>query len=437
MVSERGKGKGKVGQRSSSRNAGQAAEIVAPDVVPTSAAVLTLASVQPLPAPPAEHDAGALEASLTLASLSMPVLAAGVLGPGQVAQLPGSPGTRADIPAGAESTAEQDKEEQRKKAQAARKRRQRENERAVAQVTSPTTASAALAATTPTSASVVEKAHHASPRCSPRKSQVPPAAAATGNWSAFCDVRMVLAAISSVMEPLLKLLGHPADRQELQGSSSDNKCDPTHAFFEQLAVIFNDVNFLPVVPAGWDTHNHLKKKVYAARYARDASFLQAKWNACRARVEVATRRYSGVSGTDALSCFCGCGSLGFFSTSGYQSIHANKLSRDDNVDTNGTKLCVAPAAHAGVYMWYLAMQNNDLMNQKGSVAIPAAVRHQGLVGSAGAYVKHHKTSRKPAAKHTADVETVSDSESDSSLVKNKKRNQKATPHDHSGATLTC
>ena len=116
MVSERGKGKGKVGQRSSSRNAGRAAEIVAPDVVPTSAAVLTLASVQPLPAPPAEHDAGALEASLTLASLSMPVLAAGVLGPGQVAQLPGSPGTRADIPAGAESTAEQDKEEQRKKA---------------------------------------------------------------------------------------------------------------------------------------------------------------------------------------------------------------------------------------------------------------------------------------------------------------------------------
>ena len=83
MVSERGKGKGKVGQRSSSRNAGRAAEIVAPDVVPTSAAVLTLASVQPLPAPPAEHDAGALEASLTLASLSMPVLAAGVLGPGR------------------------------------------------------------------------------------------------------------------------------------------------------------------------------------------------------------------------------------------------------------------------------------------------------------------------------------------------------------------
>jgi hypothetical protein len=38
MVSERGKGKGKVGQRSSSRNAGQAAEIVVPDVVPTSAA---------------------------------------------------------------------------------------------------------------------------------------------------------------------------------------------------------------------------------------------------------------------------------------------------------------------------------------------------------------------------------------------------------------
>jgi hypothetical protein len=184
-----------------------------------------------------------LEASLTLASLSMPGLAAGALGPGEVAQLPGSPGTRVDNPAAAESTAEQDKEEQRRKIQAARKRRQRENERAASQVTSPTTANAALAASTPTSAGVIQKSQHASPRSSPHKSQVPPATAATGNWSAFCDVRMVLAAISSVMEPLLKLLGHPADRQELQGSSSDNKCDPTHAFFEQLAVIFNDVTF--------------------------------------------------------------------------------------------------------------------------------------------------------------------------------------------------
>ena len=109
MASERGKGKGKGAQRSSSRNAGQAVEIFAADVVPTSAAVLMLASVPPPPAPPAEDDAGALEASLTLASLSMPGLAAGALGPGEVAQLPGSPGTRADNPAAAESTAEEDK----------------------------------------------------------------------------------------------------------------------------------------------------------------------------------------------------------------------------------------------------------------------------------------------------------------------------------------
>jgi hypothetical protein len=106
MASERGKGKGKGAQRSSSRNAGKSGEIFAPAVVPTSAAVLMLASVPPPPAPPAEHDAGALEASLTLASLSMPALAAGVLGPGEVVQLPGSPGTRADIPAAAESTAD-------------------------------------------------------------------------------------------------------------------------------------------------------------------------------------------------------------------------------------------------------------------------------------------------------------------------------------------
>ncbi len=122
MTSERGKGKGKGAKRSSSRNEGQAAEIFAADVVPTSVAVLMFASVPPPPAPPAEDDAGALEASLTLASLSMPGLEAGVLGPGEVAQLPGSPGTRTDNPVAAESTAEQDKEEQRRKIQAARKR---------------------------------------------------------------------------------------------------------------------------------------------------------------------------------------------------------------------------------------------------------------------------------------------------------------------------
>ncbi len=114
MVSEHGKGKAKVGQRSSSRNTGQAAEIVAPAVLTTSASVLTLASVPSLSTLPTEHDAGALETSLTMVSLSMPVLAAGVLGSGQVAQLPGSLGTRADIPTGTESTAEQDKEEQSK-----------------------------------------------------------------------------------------------------------------------------------------------------------------------------------------------------------------------------------------------------------------------------------------------------------------------------------
>jgi hypothetical protein len=342
MASERGKGKGKGAQRSSSRNVGQTVEIFSVDVVPTSAAVLMLESVPPPSAPPAEHDAVTLEASLTLTSLRMPGLRTGALGPGEVPQLPGSPGTRPDNPGAAESTTEQDKEEQRRKIQATRKRRQRENERTAAQVTSPTTANATQATSTPTSGGVIEKSQHASPRSSPRKSQVPPATATTGNWSAFCDVRMVLAAISSVMEPFLKLLGHPTDRQELQGSSSDNKCDPTHAFFEQLPVIFNDVSFFPVVPAGWDTYNHLKKKVYASRYTRDTSFLQTKWNACRARVEVATRRYSGVSGTDGLSCFCGCGSLGFFSTSGYQAIHANKVSHDDNADANGTKLCVVP-----------------------------------------------------------------------------------------------
>jgi hypothetical protein len=82
------------------------------------------------------------------------------------------------------------------------------------------------------------------------------------------------------MEPLLTWLGHAADRQELQGSTSDNKCDPTNAFFAQLVESFNDEAFLPVIPTGWDKYDHMpKQKVYTLSHARDTIFLQTKWNA--------------------------------------------------------------------------------------------------------------------------------------------------------------
>jgi hypothetical protein len=95
------------------------------------------------------------------------------------------------------------------------------------------------------------------------------------------------------------------------------------------------------------------------------------------------------------------------------SIHANKLSRDDNTDGNGSKLCVAPPVHLGVYTWYLSMENNDLMNQKGSATIPAAARHQDLVGNAGSYAKHQKTIASHRAKDPQNVHNISDSDSDS------------------------
>jgi hypothetical protein len=434
MAGDGGKGKGKGGSVGS-RSQAKAAANIAAAVVPSCAAVQTGQSVPPPPAAPADLDTGTVQTSITLASRSMPALAAGVVGAAQVPQVAGCTGTSEAIAAGAESTAGVEKELERKRVQTDKKRKQREQVRAGAQVSSPTTASIPLQGISPTSASVLEPAPGGSPRSSPRKSQIRQAVAATGNWSAFCDVRMVLVAISSAMEPLLTRLGHAADRQELQGSTSDNKCDPTHAFFAQLAESFNNEAFLPLVPAGWDKYDHMpKQKVYTLRHARDAIFLQGKWNACRARVEIATRRYSSVSGTDGFSCFCGCGALGFFSTSGYQSVHANKLSRDDNTDGNGSKLCVAPPAHLGVYMWYLAMQNNDLMNQKGSVAIPAAARHQGLVGTAGSYAKHHKTIASHRSADPQNVDNISDSDSDRTLKKKQKKGR-SKPQDHTRATF--
>ena len=239
MAGEGGKGKGKGGSVGS-RSQAKAAANIAAAVVPSCAAVQTGQSVPPPPAAPADLDAEAVQASMTLAFLSMPALAAGVVGAAQVPQVAGCTGTSEAIAAGAESTAGVEKELERKRVQTDKKRKQREQVRAVAQVSSPTTASIPLQGISPTSASVLEPAPGGSPRSSPRKSQIRQAVAATGNWSAFCDVRMVLVAISSAMEPLLTRPGHAADRQELQGSTSDNKCDPINAFFAQLAESFND-----------------------------------------------------------------------------------------------------------------------------------------------------------------------------------------------------
>jgi hypothetical protein len=82
------------------------------------------------------------------------------------------------------------------------------------------------------------------------------------------------------------------------------------------------------------------------------SYLFAPWTASGKRTR-AWRRFSNVSGTDGDSCFCGCGKVGIWTTSGFVASHANKISSDGSVDDNGDRKCVAPTAHLGVYYIFI------------------------------------------------------------------------------------
>ena len=102
MAGEGGKGKGKGGSVGS-RSQAKAAANIAAAVVPSCAAVQTGQSVPPPPAAPADLDTGTVQTSITLASRSMPTLAAGVVGSAQVPQVVGCTGTSEAIATGAES----------------------------------------------------------------------------------------------------------------------------------------------------------------------------------------------------------------------------------------------------------------------------------------------------------------------------------------------
>ena len=126
MRGKRGTGKGKdKGEGSSS--GGTTARNMAGAVLPTDVVVPTGQSVPPPPAlPAAPPDAGALEASITLASLSMPAHAAGVLVTTQGEPLAGSTETSATIAmvAGSTAAAAQDVDVERLRKQAEKKRKQ-------------------------------------------------------------------------------------------------------------------------------------------------------------------------------------------------------------------------------------------------------------------------------------------------------------------------
>jgi hypothetical protein len=88
--------------------------------------------------------------------------------------------------------------------------------------------------------------------------------------------------------------------------------------------LFSDVAFQGDVPDDGGRDEHLPhNKLYALRQGRVAIFMKDKWRSLGVRYEVAWHRYSAVSGTDGNSCFCGCGKLGFWTTSGFVPSYAN------------------------------------------------------------------------------------------------------------------
>ena len=280
-------------------------------------------------------------------------------------------------------------------------------------------------------------------RVSPRKlaSQKAPIAGApsgTVNWSSSDDVRMIFVACCPEIQKLFKLLGHPSNRGELEGSNSATDARPSSAFYAKLAEIFSDSAFKGAVPADWPRDEHLPvTKLYALREARDGAWMNNKWRSLGARHEVAWRRYCGVSGTDGNSCFCGCGKGGFWTTSGFLAHHANKLSSDETFDMNGDRKCVAPVPHLGVYVWSVAMSNNACMREKGSIVIPAGVRSEGEVGMVRGQVSRSKAGR--SVKRGAASDKVGSSDEDDSehdKKKKKKKKVRQVAHNHSQATFS-
>jgi hypothetical protein len=281
-------------------------------------------------------------------------------------------------------------------------------------------------------------------RCSPRKSSpeksLRAGAGAVVNWSVSDDVRMVLVACCPQIQKLFELLGHSSNRAELQGSNSATDARPTTAFFEKVAELFSDPAFKGAVPVEWARDEHLPlTRVYALRQGRSTAWMKEKWRSLGARYEVAWRRYSGVSGTDGYSCFCGCGKGGFWTTSGFVASHANKLSSDAAIDDNGDRTCVASSPHLGVYVWSVAMENNACMRVKGSVTIPAGVRSEGLVGMARAQLASRKAPRGgkgggAGGMHAQGIHS-SDDDDDGEPALKKQKKAKAVSYDHTAATF--
>ena len=132
------------------------------------------------------------------------------------------------------------------------------------------------------------------------------------NWSSADDVRMIVGAVSPAVLPFLKKLGETGDRLNSQVSTSVSHVQADDQFFSALQDQFNDPSFLCIVP--W-TDAHLKRTEYRLLKRRDADVLRDAWFKMMSLFEDAWARY-GRSGQGGEECYCLCGAVGFYTTSG-------------------------------------------------------------------------------------------------------------------------
>jgi len=325
-------GKGKGAGRVKGKGASSASSNSTTDMRPSVAAQTATSVPPPPPGSPLRAAASMTLASMSLTAPATPLLVSETAA--EVEDLTGSDkgGAKdAEISAGGQTA-----DQARKLKDSERKKKER----------SEAAAAKDMQAEFSSSASTLMPNRVSPRKLSPQKALRAGAATVPVNWSSSDDVRMVLVACCPEIQKLFELLGHPSNRFELQGSNSATDARPSTAFYEKLAEIFSDSVFKGAVPADWARDEHLPPtKLYALRQGRDGAWMKDKWRSLGARHEVAWRRYSGVSGADGYSCFCGCGKGGFWTTSGFVASHANKLSSDATLDKHGDRKCVPPSPH--------------------------------------------------------------------------------------------
>jgi hypothetical protein len=206
---------------------------------------------------------------------------------------------------------EERRRRQREKKQIQRKKQESEKETARQNAGDNLNALAAVCSAVSTTAqsainAMGSLANSAVAYCSPEK---------TPNWSAADDVRMILAACTPELEHFLERLGATSERVEAEVSNSHQHVLPDDQFFSALMKMFNNPDFIPVIP--WPADKRCEPRGYALKKRRDEEALRKHWFAVLSLYEGAIGRYnrSGQTGTE---CFCMCGAPGFYTTSGFK-----------------------------------------------------------------------------------------------------------------------